>query len=750
MIVRRKPNVSAVAPPSERQAVGDNATGAILSRRDFGRLTGAGAATVLLGFLLPSRQPVFAQGAPATAGPPGTLNDLIAAYIEIAADNTITLVTPEAEMGQGVVSSLPAILAEELGADWAQVVTRLSGAGEIYINPGKNMQATGRSMAVRGYFELLRKVGATARVMLTEAAAEQWGVAPSQCRVENGHIINGKTDQRLRFADVVEAAAKRPVPEQVTLKPREEFKILGTSFPQKDIEAKINGSAVYGADVVLPDMLVATITQSPTFGGTLVSFDEKAAKAVAGVVDVFKIKDGLAAVAKSYWQARQALDAAAPEFDAGENAALSSDQIIADLAAGLDEDGIVARNDGDMAVLETSATRITGEYRVPYLAHTTMEPMSCTAHVHDGICELWTPSQGPTRARDDVAKHLGLDPTKVIINRTYLGGGFGRRWQTDFATQAAEISQKVGKPIKLIWSREEDVQHDYYRPAFVMRFEAGVSKKGDVDALHIKVSGASIGESGRPPRPGVLDRLAVSGLADAFYKIPNYKVESVKKAGFVPIGTWRSVGHSQNGFFLESIIDELAHAAKADPLAFRRKLLGEGPRWTPLFDEIIKLSNWNKPLPEGRARGIAMGESYGSYVAEVVEISVDEKRGIKIHNIYAVLDCGFAVNPLNVERQMESAIIYGLTAAMDGKITIANGAVEQSNFHDYPALMMESIPPITLRLLNNASRLDSKEIGGVGEPGLPPLAPALTNAIFAATGERIRDLPLADHGYSLI
>lgn len=717
----------------------------LLSRRDFGKFAGAGLGVLLLGFLAPARGRAQAEAASVL----GDMKGLIAAYVEITPDNTVWLVTPEAEMGQGVESALPAILAEEMEADWDKVATRLSGAGEYYINPGKNMQATGRSMAVRGYFELLRQVGATARDMLRQAAAERWGIAIDRCKAEKSHLVNLDTGARLRFADVADAASRLPIPEKVELKPRERFSIIGTSFPRKDVVAKVTGRAVFGVDVDLPGMLVATIAQPPAFGGKLLRFDEKAALAVHGVVAALPISDGLAVVAESYWQARQGIEAANPEFDSGPNGDLSTDDIMADLASGLDEAGIVAREDGDISALARSAKRLSGEYSVPYLAHTTMEPMSCTVHVRDDACEVWAPSQGPIRLRDDLAAVLRMDPAQITVHRTYLGGGFGRRWQTDFAVQAAEISRAVKRPVKLIWSREEDVQHDYYRPAFAMRFAAGLDRKGRLEALDIKVSGASIGEWGKAPRPGVLDRLAVSGLGDSHYAIPNYRVESVKKAGVVPIGTWRSVGHSQNGFFLESIIDEAAHAAGQDPLKFRRAMLDHHPRWRPVLDEIAKLSGWGKPLPKGRARGIAVAESYGSYMAEVVEISVENDTDLRIHNIYCVIDCGFAVNPGNVERQVESAVIYGLTAALTGKITISGGAVEQSNFHDYPALMMEETPPIKVKILQNAKTLDAKEIGGVGEPALPPIAPALANAVFAATGKRIRSLPLADHGFTL-
>lgn len=718
----------------------------LLSRRDFGRLAGAGLGVMLLGFLAPSR----GRAQAAAASVLDDMAGLIAAYIEIAPDNTVWLVTPEAEMGQGVQSALPAILAEEMEADWEHVAIRLSGAGEYYINPGKNMQATGRSMAVRGYFELLRQVGATARDLLRQAAADRWGVTLERVVAEKSHLINRDTGARLRFADVADAASHLALPDKVELKPRERFTIIGTSFPHKDVVEKVTGRAVFGVDVDLPDMLVATIAQPPAFGGRLVRFDEQAALAVPGVVAAVRISDGLAVAAQSYWQAKQGIEAANPEFDAGPNGDLTSDDIMADLLAGLDEAGIVAREDGDTTLLRKAAKRIEGQYHVPYLAHTTMEPMSCTVHVRDDGCEVWAPSQGPGRLRNDLAKVLQMDPEKITVHRTYLGGGFGRRWQTDFAVQAAEISRAVRRPVKLIWSREEDIQHDYYRPAFAMRFAAGIDKKGRLQTLDLKVSGASIGEWGRPPRPGVLDRLAVSGLGDSHYAIPNYRVASVKKAGVVPIGTWRSVGHSQNGFFLESVIDEAAHAAGQDPLAFRRALLAHEPRWQPVLDAIEKLSGWGKPLPEGRARGIAVAESYGSWMAEVVEISVENDSDIRIHNIACVIDCGFAVNPGNVERQVESAVIYGLTAAMTGKITIAGGAVEQSNFHDYPALTLAETPPIAVKILEGAKNLNAREIGGVGEPGLPPIAPALTNAIFAATGRRIRSLPLADHGFTLV
>jgi len=718
------------------------------SRRDFGR--GAGAVT-LLSFWAWNRQSSKAEAAE-TSGGPIEQTELVPAYIEITSDNQVIIVCPAAEMGQGVMSSLTALIAEEMEADWDNVRAAQSSAGEAYINPMKNLQATGRSMSVRGYFDMLREIGAQAKAMLIQAAAEEWSVPGAECRASKSFVSHESSGRSASFAELVSRAAVLTDVPPAPLKERADYTIIGKPFLRNDLLDKVTGRAVFGIDASMPDMLTATIALAPTLQGTLASYDEQAALAVEGVryvVPTTQVEsEGLAIVAESFWQAQKGLEAAAPVFAAGPQAGLNSEDMYQSMREALGTNERVAKEDGDVeSALSDAATSVSGIYEVPYLAHAPMEPMSCVAQVTEEGCQIMAPTQGPIRVRDEVAAFLEMDASQVEVQRTYLGGAFGRRWQPDFALQAVEISKACGRPVKLIWSREMDMQHDYYRPQTVLSFEGGLASDGQLDALRIRTSSPSIVEWGKPNRlRGAPDPLGVSALSDSHYKIPNMFVSWTPVVSPVAVGVWRSVGHSQNGFFIESIIDEMAVAANADPIAFRKSLsTPDQTRLINVLDAVAEFGAWRGPKGQnGKAQGVAIGEAYDSVCAYVIDVDVQGDE-LKIENVACVIDCGFAVSPDGVRAQMEGNVVFALSAAMYGEVTVENGAVVPSNFDTYQTLGLAEAPPISIKILEN-----DDVIGGAGEPGLPPFAPALTNAIFAATGKRIRKLPLSSHGLYLV
>jgi isoquinoline 1-oxidoreductase beta subunit len=700
----------------------------ILSRRALLRL--GGAAAIAGAWLSPA-------GAEAAAAE-------TAAWLSIEPSGEVVFTCGAAEIGQGAVSALAQIVADEMDADWAKMRYRIAGAGAAYDNPGKKLQAVGRSMSVRGYHDLLRRIGATARARLLAAAAQKWNAPAAEIEVADGRLLHRASGRTLGFGDVAEAAARGPMPAAVTLKPASARRLVGQSVLRLDLPEKVDGSAIYASDVRLPGMLNAAIAMAPSFGGALARFDEAAARASPGVRAVVQTKSGLAhglaIVADTWWQARPGLEAAAPEWEAGPNAAVTSESLAAERRAALSGPGLEAFRTGNPdAVFATAGKTISASYAAPYLAHVTMEPMSALARVENGRCEIWAAPQGQQRARDAAARLLKISPADVVVHSTLAGGGFGRRWQVDFIEQAVEIAAAVKRPVKLLWSREEDTSHDYYRPATDMSFRARLGADGLPTALEIKVAGSSISSFGRPDRAGEVDRLMASGLSDSPYHIANYRVACAATSSPIPVGVWRSVGHSQNVFFLEAIIDELAAAARIDPIVFRKRMLADHPRYIETLDRVAALSGWSRKPPRGVGRGVALAEAYGSIVAQVVEVSVKADK-IKIHRICAVISCGRAVTPDGVKAQMEGAIVYGLAAALTGDAPVDAGGVTIRNFHDAPALTLAQTPPIVVDILESDDPL-----GGAGEPGLPPLAPALVNAIHAATGKRIRSLPLSGH-----
>ncbi len=705
---------------------------ASITRRGF--LHTSGGAALVIGFWLPAAAQRLA-GAPGAPGAPGVLN----AYLRIAADNSITVVCASAEMGQGVLTALPMLLAEELDADWSRVGVIQAPADAAYANPLFGMQATGGSATIRGFWEPLRKAGAAAREMLVAAAAAQWKLDAATLRTENSHVIAPK-GSKLSYGALTALAAKLPVPSQPKLKDPKDFKLLGKPLKRLDTPAKVNGAGRFGIDVQIPGMLVAVMARAPLPGAKPTRFNEAAAIAVAGVRQVHVIPGGVAALADGYWAAKAGRDALQVEWDLGEHAALASAGISDMLTSAADNADALARDAGNVRdAAATSALTLDALYEAPYLAHACMEPMNCTAHVRGDEVEIWagTQSQGP--AQGIVGEAAQVAPPRVKINTLLLGGGFGRRFAPDFMIDATLLSKLSGKPVKLIYTREDDMAAGYYRPASVARFEAALDDRGVPTQLKVGVGSPSImAASGfmKIPDSGV-DKFALEGIADHPYEIAHQRIAYGRSEPGPQVWFWRSVGHSQNVFFMECFIDELAAAAKKDPYLFRRDLLGLQPRHKGVLDLAAERANWGKPLPAGVARGIAVAQSFGTYVAEVAEVSVSPDGTPKVHRVVAAVDCGMVVNPEIVRRQIEGAIAFGLSAALHGRITFKDGRVEQGNFHNYSVLRMPEMPRVEVHIM------PSRELpGGIGEPGTPPVAPAVVNAIFAATGKRLRTLPI--------
>jgi isoquinoline 1-oxidoreductase beta subunit len=700
------------------------------SRREFLRASAMAGGGLIIGFTLPG-----AARLARAAGKDAQIN----AYLRIAPDNAITVVCGLSEMGQGVHTAIPMLIAEELDADWSRVRVEQAGVDKAFVNPIFGIQATGGSTAVRGHWEPMRKAGATARAMLISAAAQTWKVDPSECSTGKGMVLH-KSGKKLSYGAVAQKAAKLEPPKDVKLKDPGQFTLLGKSGTKRlDTAAKSTGKAKYGLDVYLPGMLTAVIAFPPVPGGKAVSVNDAKAKAVRGVRQVVQIPAGVAVLADGYWAAKLGRDALEIQWDYGANASLSSEGVSKQLASGAAAGGAVGRNEGDFKSAKPAKT-VEADYEAPYLAHSCMEPLNCTAWVKKDAVEIWagTQSQGP--AQGILSQVAGVQPGQVKVNTMYLGGGFGRRFAPDPVIGATVLSKITGKPVKLVYSREDDTRGYFYRPASVTKMTGGLDAGGNATLFTANVASPSIMEAShfmKLPPDGV-DEFGVEGIRDCPYDIPNLHIEySRQEPGNLQVWFWRSVGHSQNSFFLESFIDEMAHAAGKDPFEFRRSLLGKQPRHKGALELAAEKAEWGKPLPAGIHRGIAVVFSFGSWCAEVAEVSVASDGTPKVHRVVAAIDCGMTVNPDIVKRQVESAIVYGLTAALYGKITFRDGRVEQSNFHDYKMLRMNEMPKVEVHIV------PSKEApGGVGEPGTPPLAPAVANAIFAATGKRIRKLPL--------
>ena len=708
----------------------DSAMAGELSRRAFLK-TGAATALVIGFTLRTGTGRALAAGAADVFSP--------SAYLRITADNRVTVVCGSSEMGQGVLTAIPMLLAEELDADWSTVSVEQAPVDKAFINPMFGMQATGGSTTVRAHWEPLRKAGAAAREMLVAAAAKQWQLDAGSLHTKAGRVIapDGRT---VAYGALVAVAATQPVPANPKLKDSKDFTLLGTPVKRLDTPAKVNGSAKFGLDVHLPGLLVAVMARAPMAGAKPLNVNEAAAKAVKGVRQVITIPSGVAVLADGYWAAKRGRDALKVQWDLGANAGLSSAKVREMLLDGVNSATAVAKEAGDVTKpAATGSTTVESLYEAPYLAHACMEPMNCTALVKGDEVEIWagTQSQGP--AQGILGQVAQVTPAKVKINTMLLGGGFGRRFAPDFTIDATLLSKISGKPVKLIYSREDDMAAGFYRPASVARFSGAIDSQGKPTLLKVAVGSPSImAASGfmKIPESGV-DEFAMEGIADHPYDIPNQRIAYGRREPGPQVWFWRSVGHSQNIFFSEGFIDEMAVAAKKDPFEFRRGLLSQQPRYKGVLELAAEKAGWGGPLPAGVSRGIAVAQSFGSYVAEVAEVSVGDDGVPKVHRVVAAVDCGMTVNPEIIRRQIEGGIVYGLSAALYGKITFKDGQIEQSNFHDYPVLRMSEMPKVEVHILAS-----TEKPGGIGEPGTPPIAPAVVNAIFAATGKRLRSLPI--------
>jgi len=699
-----------------------------VSRREFLIAGAAAGGGLLLGWRIEARplSPVFAPNA----------------FIRIGTDGRVTMIMGQVEMGQGMYTAMPMLLAEELEVGLDQV--RLEHAppdDKLYANPIFHFQATGGSTSVKGLYEPMRRAGATARTMLIAAAAKRWNVDPASCRAERGAVIHTPSHRRLSYGALAAAAAALPIPDNVVLKRPEDFKLIGTPAKRLDTPDKVNGRAQFGIDVRLPGMKIATVAASPALGGTVAGLDEAKAMAIAGVRQIVKLDDVVAVVADHMWAAKQGLAALAIRWDDGPNAKVSTADVVRELDAASQQPGVVARKEGDAAAaIAGAAGKLEAVYQAPFLAHTTMEPINCTVHVRPDGCEVWTGSQVLARAQATAAQVTGLPLEKVVVHNHLLGGGFGRRLEVDYVTQAVRIAKQVDGPVKVVWTREEDVQHDVYRPYYYDRIAAGLDAHGKPIAWTHRLVGPSILARWAPPafRNG-LDGDALDGAVHLQYDIPAIQVEYVRhEEPVVNTGFWRGVGVTHNTFVIESFIDELALAAKADPFEYRRALLAKSPRARTVLELAAQQAGWGETLPAGRGRGIAlMYSGWDTYVVQVAELSVSESGEVRVHRIVCAVDCGTVVNPDIVKAQIEGGVIFGIGGALWGEVTLKNGRVEQSNFHDVRVLRMNETPPIEVHLVRNL-----EPPGGIGEPGTAVTAPALANAIFAATGKRIRKLPL--------
>lgn len=707
------------------------------SRRRFlkaGALIGGG---LVIAFVVPGgKRLAFAQApAAAAALPPPN------AFLRVGNDDTVTVVLAHSEMGQGIWTTLPMLIAEELDADWSRIRVEHAPAAAVYASPVFGMQGTGGSTTTWSEFDRYRQVGAAARAMLVQAAAARFGVAASDCRTENGVVVCGT--QSARYGELADAAGQLPVPEAVTLKAPADWKVIGKDTPRLDTPEKTTGRAMFGMDVQFEGLLTAVVARSPVFGGQVKSFDPASALAVKGVRQVVQVPSGVAVVADHFWAAKQGRDALEVEWDLGPNASLDSAALRNQFRTLASTDGASAAKAGDARGRIAAAPRkIEAEYFVPYLAHAAMEPLNCTVRIGPDSCELWVGTQFQTVEQNAAAAITGLKPEQVKVHTPFLGGAFGRRATAtaDVVSEAVHVAKAAGAPVKTVWTREDDTRGGYYRPMFLQRVAVALGEDGLPSAWDHTLVGQSI-MAGTPFEGSIkngVDNASVEGVSDSPYikDLAHHRVELHSPRTGIPVLWWRSVGHSQNAFVMESLVDELAHAAGRDPLDYRRTLLKDHPRHLGVLNLAAEKAGWGEPLPEGRARGIAVHESFGSYVAEVAEVSVEGGQ-VRVHRVVCAIDCGIAVNPLAIRAQMDSGIAYGLSAVLHGQITLADGRVQQSNYHDYPALRLPEMPVVETHIVASTERA-----GGVGEPGLPPIAPAVANAVFMLTRKRLRELPL--------
>jgi isoquinoline 1-oxidoreductase subunit beta len=663
------------------------------------------------------------------------------AFVRIARDGQVTLTMSQVEMGQGTYTSMPMLVAEELEVDLAQI--RLEHAppdDKLYGNPRLGFQVTGGSTSVRAFWKPLRIAGAAARTMLISAAAATWNVEIASCHAAKGTVIHAPSGRKLTYGRLVDQAAKLPVPNDVVLKDRKDFTLIGTSAKRTDATGKVNGTADFGIDAKIPGMKIATVSACPLIGGKLGSVDESKAKNVKGVIKIVRLDDAVAVIADHMGAAKKGLEALAITWDQGASATFSTADMVRQLKDASSRRAVVAVERGDaVKAISTLPTKVDAVYQMPLLAHAAMEPMNCTVHVRKDGCDVWVGTQVITRARAAAAAVTGLPLDKVKVHNHLLGGGFGRRLDVDGITQAVQIAKQVDYPVKVIWTREEDIRHDVYRPYYYDTLSAGLDEKGHPIAFSHRVAGSSILARWLPPAfKNGLDRDAVEAGAGP-YSFENVLVDYVRQeppAGLTT-GWWRGVGVTHNAFMVEGFVDELAAAAGQDPVSYRRALLGNSPRAKAVLDLVAVKAGWDKPLPAGIGRGVSVVFGFGSYVAQVAEVSVGKDGRVRVKRVVCALDCGQMINPDTIKAQMEGGIIFGLTAALYGEITLKDGRVEQSNFDNYQALRINEAPTIEVYMIDS-----NAEPGGIGEPGTATIAPAVVNAIFALTGKRLRQLPI--------
>jgi isoquinoline 1-oxidoreductase beta subunit len=708
-----------------------------MQRREFLKAGAALGGGLLISLYVPEFVP--AARAADSAVKPVALN----AFVRIGTDESVTVISNHSEMGQGIYTSLPMLLNEELEADWARVRVESSPVDAVYNHTVFGLMMTGGSTTTNSEYDRFRKMGAMARIMLITAAAQSWNVDPQTCRAEKGYVIHPPTGRRASYGSLAEAASKIVPPKDIPLKDSKDFTLVGKPIHRLDTPSKTNGTAQFGLDVYIPGMLTAVVARAPVFGGKVISFNADSAKAIPGVVNVVQVPSGIAVIAKGFWPAKLGREKLEINWDDGPGAAISTVAMRENFSALSKTPGAVARKAGDTAAaLASAAKTITAEYEVPYLAHCMMEPLNTVVDLHEDRCEIWTGTQFQTGDRAAAAKVAGLKPEQVTLHTTLLGGGFGRRANPacDFVTEATEVAKAAKAPVKVVWTREDDIRGGWYRPMWYDHFAAGLDASGNPVAWTHTIVGQSIMTGTMFEAYGVkngIDSASVEGAADILYGIPNLQVELHTPKNEVPVQWWRSVGHSHTGFSVEAFLDEVAHAGGKDPYQLRRTLLAGQPRMLAVLDLAAQKANWGSALPAGHARGIATHFSFDSYVAQVAEVSVEKDGTVHVHRVVAAVDCGQTVNPDTVQAQLEGGIIFGLTAALKTEITLDKGRVQQRNFNDYPMLRMFESPVIEVFIVPS-----TEHPTGVGEPGVPPVAPAVANAIFAATGKRVRRLPI--------
>jgi isoquinoline 1-oxidoreductase beta subunit len=707
-----------------------------VSRRDFLRASLLSGAGLVIAFYVPVKA---RAAAPAPVKPPLRPN----AFVRVAPDGSVTVLLAHSEMGQGIWTTLAMLIAEELECDWNQVRVEHAPAAPVYAHTAFGVQMTGGSTTTWSEFDRYRMVGAMARDMLVRAAARRWNVAPGQLRVERGWVTDGT--RKVSYGELAAAAQELPAPKTVALRAAKDWKIIGKPTRRLDSPEKITGKARFGLDVTFPGLRTAVVARAPVFGAKVRSFDAAEAKGRPGVEQVVQVPSGVAVVARDFWSAKLGRDALRVEWDLGPGAALDTVGLTARYRELARTPGKTAETRGDCdAALAKAAQRLDAEYVVPYLAHATMEPMNCTVKIDGGHCEIWTGTQFQTNDQAVAAKIAGVPVDHVSVHTMFLGGGFGRRANphSDFVSEAVQVARAAGVPVKVVWTREDDMRGGYYRPLFVHRIEVGLGPDGLPVAWKHAVVGQSI-LAGTPFEAMMVkhdvDPTSVEGVVDSPYlsAVRARHVSLHSPRNEVPVLWWRSVGNTHTAFAMESMIDELAHAAGQDALRFRAAMLKQKPRHLHALEVAAREAGWGTPLPDGRARGLAVHESFGSIIAEVAEVSIAEGKRIRVHKVTCAVDCGLAVNPLGVEAQVQGAVAFGLGAILHSEITLKDGRVQQGNFHEYEVLRLDEMPLVSVHLLPSTAKM-----GGIGEPATAPVAPAVANAVFALTGQRLRSLPL--------